>query len=457
MALVDHLTTTLPEAVVLVGTIPQNGQSDKEVNANTYNDRVTQLLYQRLGDGLRVLPVYMEALASVDGDFADLLHPSDVGYRKMADAWFAGLFQAFNLGLLTEAEGDLEGDVPTGDYCTRVSAWYPYGEMASGTRYTPACGVYNCHTDPDVSSSGCFCTMTEPNLETPVQFVPPPKSGLGPLGCADMNDNSSSVRFADLNGDGRAEYIYIDVHGTTDAWMNFWVDNKVGWQDSGEIASGVGARRHQIHFADINGDGRADYLYVHDDGAVEAWLNVPGPDDGPTKLSLGWNPLGIIATGVGKDGAGVRFADLNGDGRAEYIYLYESGAADAWLNLGPQDGQSQYGWWPQGQVASGPFNGATRDNIIFADINGDGRDDYLTVTHTGGAVEAWYNAGSRTPGGLLDANVGWWPQGVIATGVGTSGAGVTFADIDGDGRAEYIDVSYYSGAANMWINECPIA
>jgi hypothetical protein len=39
----------------------------------------------------------------------------------MADAWFAGLFQAFNLGLLTEAEGDLEGDVPTGDYCTRVS------------------------------------------------------------------------------------------------------------------------------------------------------------------------------------------------------------------------------------------------------------------------------------------------------------------------------------------------
>jgi lysophospholipase L1-like esterase len=75
MALVDHLTTSLPEAVVLVGTIPQNGQSDKEVNANTYNDRVTQLLYQRLGDGQRVLPVYMEALASVDGDFADLLHP----------------------------------------------------------------------------------------------------------------------------------------------------------------------------------------------------------------------------------------------------------------------------------------------------------------------------------------------------------------------------------------------
>jgi hypothetical protein len=32
---------------------------------------------------------------------------------------------------------------------------------------------------------------------------------------------------------------------------------------------------------DLNGDGRAEYLWVHDDGSVNAWLNLGGPDDGP--------------------------------------------------------------------------------------------------------------------------------------------------------------------------------
>lgn len=36
-----------------------------------------------------------------------------------------------------------------------------------------------------------------------------------------------------------------------------------------------------IAILDLNGDGRAEYLFVHDDGSVDAWLNLGGPDDGP--------------------------------------------------------------------------------------------------------------------------------------------------------------------------------
>jgi hypothetical protein len=43
----------------------------------------------------------------------------------------------------------------------------------------------------------------------------------------------------------------------------------VGWLPQGVIASGVGANRSSVHFADINGDGRAEYLWVHDDGSVD--------------------------------------------------------------------------------------------------------------------------------------------------------------------------------------------
>lgn len=73
----------------------------------------------------------------------------------------------------------------------------------------------------------------------------------------------------------------------------------MGWFPQGVIASGVGATRAKVHLADLNGDGRAEYLWcvrgecgiesylisyslrVHDDGSVDAWLNRGGPDDGP--------------------------------------------------------------------------------------------------------------------------------------------------------------------------------
>jgi hypothetical protein len=72
---------------------------------------------------------------------------------------------------------------------------------------------------------------------------------------------------------------------------------------------------------DLNGDGRAEYLFVHDDGSVDAWLNLGGPDDGPNvrlhwlganviltffqAAKVVWSPSGSIATGIGEDGTGI--------------------------------------------------------------------------------------------------------------------------------------------------------
>lgn len=56
-----------------------------------------------------------------------------------------------------------------------------------------------------------------------------------------------------------------------------------------------------------------------DTGAVQAWLNGGGPDDGPNAAKVVWLPQGTIASDVGSIGWGIQLADLNGDGRAEYI------------------------------------------------------------------------------------------------------------------------------------------
>jgi hypothetical protein len=92
-----------------------------------------------------------------------------------------------------------------------------------------------------------------------------------------------------------------------------------------------------------------------------------------------------------------------------FAFSYTPYVFPAYLNLGgPDDGQSQFqrttgnieasvcerldhsrnllfftkgpnAWLLQGIIATGPANGATRDNSILADINGDARADYLSA------------------------------------------------------------------------------
>ncbi|MEV7778328.1 GDSL-type esterase/lipase family protein [Kitasatospora sp. NPDC088351] len=53
-----------------------------------------------------------------------------------------------------------------------------------------------------------------------------------------------------------------------------------------------------VRWADFDGDGRADYLYINDDGSVTAYRN----NGGDTAAGPGWQSLGKIATGVGSEG-----------------------------------------------------------------------------------------------------------------------------------------------------------
>lgn len=64
---------------------------------------------------------------------------------------------------------------------------------------------------------------------------------------------------------------------------------------------------------DINGDGRADYLdlTIVESGAVSAWLNGGGPNDGPNAAQVVWYPKGSITTGDGTHGEFVVFAGIH--------------------------------------------------------------------------------------------------------------------------------------------------
>ncbi|KAI8671681.1 SGNH-hydro domain-containing protein [Fusarium keratoplasticum] len=252
----------------------------------------------------------------------------------------------------------------------------------------------------------------------------------------------ASLRFADLTGDGKDDIISVDAKGRARAWTNKGVDK---WESMGEIAPGLDEdlSSARIEFADVNGDKKADYLVIYGGGAVKAYLNNGNlPNPGNSRI---WqNPI-TLSPGVGEPGSKVRFADLNGDGFDDFLILYDGGAVKCWLNnknVPPKGGERI---WGEGQIVATGV-GEPGSKIRFADLTGDGKADYI-VQYDGGAAKAYRNLGKI---GTSQSGRKWSLIGTVATGVSPQGP-VYYADINGDKKADYL-VAFDGGAVNAYIN-----
>jgi hypothetical protein len=77
------------------------------------------------------------------------------------------------------------------------------------------------------------------------------------------------IIFADLDGDGRDDEILITPGGGARAWLNRDQGGPdTHFEDIYEIVSDTGAPPDAIQFADVDGDGKAEFLYVEETGAV---------------------------------------------------------------------------------------------------------------------------------------------------------------------------------------------
>ena len=67
------------------------------------------------------------------------------------------------------------------------------------------------------------------------------------------------------------------------------------------------------------------------------WIFLPTPVGQATACSQarnGWDPFGTIASGVGAPGDKIRLADLNGDGRDDFLVLNDNGSVEMWIDQG---------------------------------------------------------------------------------------------------------------------------
>lgn len=405
--LIDRALQDSPRATVLVAKIIPTGKAGLQPRIDAYNAALPGVVRSLQDQGKHVLLVDMDRVVVSDGLQNDA-HPTDRGYAKMAGAWYEGVLEADANGWIT---APMPQRAPTGCDPGRDPQPVEDGDGPS--------------TDPGGTALG---------------------EGWRKLGVIAPGYGGTPGRtiIAELNGDRRADYLQVYPDGSFRASVNtVGTPGRPDWVDVGRYdiqAEG------EVRFADLNGDGRDDYLQISPNSAVRAFLNLDTLDEGSAGDSGSARRLKFTYWGVVFDGMDIkrdhlRFADVNGDGRDDILRVSDTGRVHAYFNM-PEPGGSRPTWVEKLSWAPG-VSGATLDNLQFADVDNDDRADYLMVG-TDGSVHAYLNRGGKDAGGFEGhhdfARASDYPREYIR-----------FKDISGDGKADYL-VVYNGGAVRAWLN-----
>lgn len=228
------------------------------------------------------------------------------------------------------------------------------------------------------------------------------------------------TKFADFNGDGRSDVIRRTADGR---WLLMYM--RVDGDFSGAWVEVNIARRtllRDVRFADFNGDGRADVFRRTGDGQWQIRFsrdNLSGTiqrplRDGANLASL--PPFGPWVT-VGEDADStlqdLRFADFNGDGKADIVRKLPGSQQ---LTIRYMDDDSRFGNWVFAGLASQPMG-----QLRFVDFTGDGVADLMSIP-----ADIYESTMLRVKSGNRFGEA-------QAVALPNRGDRMRFADFDGDG------------------------
>jgi RHS repeat-associated protein len=245
----------------------------------------------------------------------------------------------------------------------------------------------------------------------------------------------TKASFADVNGDGLPDIVYYQTGVGSGTWLNTgsgWVSSSAWISAVGLLTSG-GADQG-VRFGDIDGDGRDDILQGM--GATfKAWLNN---GNGWAVAPSQWNPP-VDFVDASNISSGTAMVDIDGSGIQDIFQSnlkVTSYAHDAWINN--DNGWSLSNTWippKDAELAQDGSDGNTR----LADLNGDGLVDIIG----GNFSHAWVNNGSSWV--RADA---WAPPIIFKNN------NSILVDINGDGLPDIVQYVFYStgSTVHVWLN-----
>jgi hypothetical protein len=267
-------------------------------------------------------------------------------------------------------------------------------------------------------------------------------AGFAPSPQFSNQGQDGGVRMVDLNGDGLVDMVWSASWSAGWNPSEAWLNNGSGWTWAGNfilpVTVTIDGKDNGVRFVDLNGDGLPDIVqYATWNGWTTfagAWLN----NGNGWAYAPQFTPGGQI-TIDGKDN-GVRFLDLNGDGKVDHVQngYWNSGPWNpngAWLNNG-----NGWSWAPQYIPAQTTIDGLD-GGVRFVDLNGDGLTDMVwSASWASGPWNpnyAWINNGN-----------GWThsPNFTLPVPITINGkeGGVRFVDLNGDGSADIVQNGYWS-------------
>ncbi|MFA4845778.1 MAG: SpvB/TcaC N-terminal domain-containing protein, partial [Patescibacteria group bacterium] len=279
------------------------------------------------------------------------------------------------------------------------------------------------------------------------------------------------VRLFDVNGDGLDDFVYgesddgydDDSDDTREVYIN--EGSGAGWtQDTGytlPVNFADNAAPYYMYDAytrlgDVNGDGLVDILYAGPYGGDEVYLNN-GDGSGWTQ-DTGYTYLQVdFGEPIGGDvrDSGVRVADVNHDGLADFVYGFINGGSrypgfGAYINTGDKNWMYDTRYTLPVDFSLGGYDTGARMSDVNADgfmdiVVGDDMYDVNAIYLNTGDGLGWTLASGSVPELFTHYNLSMPPY----------DRGVRMVDVDGDGLEDIVraDGSRGTGGSGVYVHD----
>ena len=293
---------------------------------------------------------------------------------------------------------------------------------------------------------------TGSGFTTPTKWLDANAAGGNPS----YSNRGAHTWYADMNGDGLPDQAWVPKSGNQDVWVaistgsSFATPTQWLGPNSADGEPSYSTDGKFTAYVDVNGDGLPDQVWVPSFGDKDVWvaLSTGSSFDTPTQW-LGPNAAGGEHS-YSTDGKYTSYADVNGDGLADQVWVPSGGDKDVWVALSTGNSFATPTQWLGPNAAGGEHSYSTDGKYTsYVDINGDGLTDQVW-TPKSGDKDVW---AALSTGSSFDTPTQWLGPNAADGDPSYSNDGnhTWFRDMNGDGLPDQAWVPIASNQ-DVWVS-----